>query len=43
VLERLGFERYGVARSYMHIAGQSQDNILYQLLPPTPERVVTYG
>lgn len=43
VLERLGFERYGVARSYMHIAGQWQDNILYQLLTPTPERVVTYG
>jgi ribosomal-protein-alanine N-acetyltransferase len=42
VLERVGFEQYGVAASYMHIAGEWQDNVLYQLLTPTPERVVTY-
>ena len=42
VLERVGFERYGQAPSYMHIAGEWQDNVLYQLLTPTPERVVTY-
>ena len=42
VLHRAGFERYGEARSYMHIAGQWQDNVLYQLLTPAPERVVTY-
>lgn len=42
VLERVGFEQYGVARSYMHIAGEWQDNVLYQLLTPAPETVVTY-
>lgn len=42
VLQRVGFEKYGEARSYMHIAGEWQDNVLYQLLTPTPERVVTY-
>lgn len=42
VLERVGFTRYGEAPSYMHIAGEWQDNVLYQLLTPTPERVVTY-
>jgi len=42
VLQRVGFEQYGMARSYMHIAGEWQDNVLYQLLTPTPERVVTY-
>jgi ribosomal-protein-alanine N-acetyltransferase len=42
VLERIGFEQYGAARSYMHIAGEWQDNVLYQLLTPTPDRVVTY-
>ena len=41
VLERVGFERYGQAPSYLHIAGQWQDNVLYQLLTPTPERVLT--
>jgi ribosomal-protein-alanine N-acetyltransferase len=35
-------DKYGEARSYMHIAGEWQDNVLYQLLTPTPERVVTY-
>lgn len=43
MLDRLGFEKYGEARSYMHIAGEWQDNVLYQLLTPVPERVVTYG
>jgi ribosomal-protein-alanine N-acetyltransferase len=43
VLQRVGFEQYGAARSYMHIAGEWQDNVLYQLLTPTPERVVTYA
>lgn len=42
VLERVGFVKYGEAQSYMHIAGEWQDNVLYQLLTPTPERVVTY-
>lgn len=42
LLRRAGFEQYGVAPSYMHIAGEWQDNVLYQLLTPTPERVVTY-
>lgn len=42
VLERVGFKRYGEAPSYLHIAGEWQDNVLYQLLTPTPERVVTY-
>jgi ribosomal-protein-alanine N-acetyltransferase len=42
VLTRVGFEQYGVAPSYMHIAGEWQDNVLYQLLTPWPERVVTY-
>jgi ribosomal-protein-alanine N-acetyltransferase len=41
-LQRVGFEQYGEARQYMHIAGQWQDNVLYQLLTPVPERVLTY-
>lgn len=41
VLGRVGFEKYGEARSYMHIAGEWQEHVLYQLLTPTPERVVT--
>lgn len=40
VLDRLEFVQYGVATSYMKIAGEWQDNLLYQLLTPTPERVV---
>jgi ribosomal-protein-alanine N-acetyltransferase len=32
VLERTGFERIGVARSYLNIAGQWQDLILFQRL-----------
>lgn len=43
VLNRVGFEEYGVARSYLHIAGRWQDNVLHQLLTPTPDAVVTYG
>jgi len=39
VLERLGFTRYGVAEAYLKIAGAWQDNVLYQLLTPTPESV----
>jgi len=39
VLERVGFVQYGAAASYLHIAGEWQDNLLYQLLTPTPERV----
>jgi hypothetical protein len=41
VLQRLGFEQYGEAKEYLHLAGRWQDNLLYQLLTPTPERVVT--
>ena len=41
VLQRVGFVQYGRAPSYLHIAGAWQDNLLYQLLTPTPERVVT--
>ncbi|MDQ1485321.1 MAG: [ribosomal protein S5]-alanine N-acetyltransferase, partial [Actinomycetota bacterium] len=39
VLDRLGFVQYGRAEAYMHIAGEWQDNLLYQLLTPTPDRV----
>lgn len=38
VLERLDFVQYGRADSYMHIAGEWQANLLYQLITPTPER-----
>ena len=41
VLDRLGFVQYGRADSYMHIAGQWLDHLLYQLLTPTPEQVPT--
>ena len=41
VLQRLGFVQYGAAEKYLHLAGGWQDNLLYQLLTPTPERVVT--
>jgi [ribosomal protein S5]-alanine N-acetyltransferase len=30
VLQRNGFERIGVARSYLHIAGAWRDHILFQ-------------
>lgn len=39
VLERLGFVEYGHADLYMHIAGEWQANLLYQLITPTPDRV----
>jgi ribosomal-protein-alanine N-acetyltransferase len=39
VLERVGFVEYGRAPCYLRIAGAWQDNALYQLLTPTPERV----
>jgi len=39
VLERLDFARYGLAPAYLKIAGQWQDNLLYQLLTPAPELV----
>lgn len=34
VLERNGFERYGLAHKYVAIAGRYQDHILYELLAP---------
>lgn len=40
VLERVGFVQYGRAPSYLSIAGSWQDNVLYQLITPTPERVL---
>jgi ribosomal-protein-alanine N-acetyltransferase len=40
VLDRVGFTAYGRAEAYLCIAGRWQDNLLYQLLTPTPERVV---
>jgi ribosomal-protein-alanine N-acetyltransferase len=30
VLEKNGFEAYGTARAYLHIAGQWQDHRMYQ-------------
>lgn len=39
VLARVGFRQYGVAPKYLKIAGQWQDNLLYQLLTPEPELV----
>jgi [ribosomal protein S5]-alanine N-acetyltransferase len=41
LLDRLGFVQYGRAEAYMHIAGEWQDHLLYQLLTPTPDRVRT--
>ena len=41
VLHRLGFVQYGRAEAYMHIAGEWQDHLLYQLVTPTPEHVLT--
>ena len=32
VLERNGFQRFGVAPQYLRIAGQWQDHALYQLI-----------
>jgi ribosomal-protein-alanine N-acetyltransferase len=36
VLERNGFIRYGFAPTYIKIAGEWQDNVLYQLISPRP-------
>lgn len=41
ILARLGFTEYGRAPSYMRIAGEWQDNVLFQLITPAPERVET--
>jgi [ribosomal protein S5]-alanine N-acetyltransferase len=38
VLERNGFERYGLAPKYLKIAGEWQDHILFQVLNPTCSR-----
>lgn len=40
VLERVGFVEYGRAATYLRIAGTWQDNVLHQLITPTPERVL---
>lgn len=34
VLERNGFERFGLAPAYLHIAGRWQDHVLFQLINP---------
>ena len=34
VLERNGFQRFGLAPNYLKIAGEWQDHILYQVLSP---------
>ncbi len=34
VLERNGFTRFGYAEKYLHIAGEWQDCVMYQLLTP---------
>jgi ribosomal-protein-alanine N-acetyltransferase len=34
VLERSGFERFGLAPRYLRIAGRWQDHVLYQVLDP---------
>jgi ribosomal-protein-alanine N-acetyltransferase len=34
VLERNGFERFGMARRYLMIAGEWQDHVLFQVLNP---------
>jgi ribosomal-protein-alanine N-acetyltransferase len=39
VLDRVGFVQYGRAEAYMHIAGEWQSHLLYQLLTPTPKRL----
>jgi [ribosomal protein S5]-alanine N-acetyltransferase len=41
VLHRLGFVEYGRAEAYMRIAGEWRENVLYQLLTPTPDQVIT--
>lgn len=34
LLQRLGFEQYGTARSYLKVAGRWQDHVLFQRLSP---------
>ncbi|GAA0281479.1 GNAT family N-acetyltransferase [Cryptosporangium japonicum] len=41
VLRRVGFTEYGTAPSYLHIEGRWQEHLLFQLLTPTPDQVVT--
>lgn len=36
VLERNGFERFGVAPSYLKIAGAWRDHVMFQVLNPSP-------
>jgi RimJ/RimL family protein N-acetyltransferase len=40
VLKRVGFVACGEAASYLYIAERWQDHLLFQLVTPTPERVV---
>jgi ribosomal-protein-alanine N-acetyltransferase len=40
VLKRVGFVPCGEAASYLYIAERWQDHLLFQLVTPTPERVV---
>lgn len=37
VLDRIGFERIGLARGYLHIGGAWRDHVLTQLLAPVSE------
>ena len=36
VLERNGFEPFGVAPAYLKIAGAWRDHVMYQVLNPSP-------
>ncbi|GAB2956645.1 GNAT family N-acetyltransferase [Micromonospora polyrhachis] len=36
VLERTGFTRFGLAPKYLHIAGEWQDHVMYQLVTDHP-------
>ena len=37
VLERNGFERFGLAPSYLKIAGEWRDHVLFQAINPIPD------
>ena len=37
VLHRLGFDRIGVAKEYLHIGGQWRDHVLMQLIAPSDQ------
>jgi len=41
VLDRVGFVPYGTAEAYLKIAGRWQDHVLYQLLTPRPDLVLS--